>query len=90
MLEVQRGDVGELQDGDLVEVALEFGEELVGDAAVVVDETVGVGEDGPLGGVVGALGGDAPGRDVPIRASGMPSSRIDLACWLKTNWLAAA
>ena len=42
----------------------ELGEEFVGDAAVVVDEAVGVGEDGTLGGVVGALGGDAPRRDV--------------------------
>src|SRR3984957_9318712 len=25
-----------------------------------------------------------------ICSSGMPSSRMDLACWLKTNWLAAA
>ena len=64
VLEVERGDVGELEHGDLVEVALELGEELVGHAAVVVDEAVGVGEDGPLGGVVRALGGDAPGRDV--------------------------
>ena len=31
---------------------------------MVVDEAVGVGEHGTLGGVVGALGGDAPGRDV--------------------------
>src|SRR6202034_3160383 len=50
--EVERGDVGELEHGDLVEVALELGEELVGDAAVVVDEAVGVGEHGPFGGGV--------------------------------------
>ena len=82
VLKVQRGDVGELQDGDVVEMALQLGEELVGDTAVVVDEAVGVGEHGALGGVVGAVGGTLQAGMCVICSSGMPSSRMDLACWL--------
>ena len=71
-------------------MALQLAEELVGNAAVVVDEGVGVGEDGALGGVVGAVAATLQAGMWVICSSGISSSRIDLACWLKTNWLPAA
>ena len=91
VLEVQRRDVGELEDGDLVEVA----------AAARRRGRRGRGR-GRRRGSRCRRGRHArrrctcpPGRRVQagmcvICASGMPSSRIDLACWLKTNWLPAA